>query len=722
MKAEQISFAAGEISPILHARTDLTRYRTGLAELVNMIVLPQGGVTRRAGILGGGELLSGGVKLIAFEYSTTDSVMLEFGEKVMRVWRKVDDARYTTIVTISTPYSLSDVKSLRHVQSGNVMFLTHKNYKPMMLRRNSLTSWILSELPFRGGPWISGEEWASGAKLRFSMIAASKVINSIGGEVFSSDVMGSLLKVEYAVAAKTQEMTSLKSPECTQSEPVVVKGTMNVTTAGEWIGLIRIDRSADGGSTWITVRQYRRTDTETQGQWDFTITETEENVLYRVRAEHGELITAEEREPVFTAAVAEEEDKPATVNISVSGYLKSEIYKIGSILSDNSAVVELQNNTGFTMPNTESDGDISLWSIGAWGVSQGYPRACAMYQDRLVLAGSNLQPQTVWMSRTGDYADFSVSDPLRDDDAVNITLAGSKADGIHSLIAAGDLLVFTHGGEWKIKGAGDAGAITPTALTAHQQTSIGTKDIQPITAGGNVILVQAQGRKVYALGYDLNTDGYVGSEISIMSSHIFEGKKIIDMAYQQEPDSLLWFVLDDGTCAVCTYNPEHEVIGWSRQEFSGKMQAISAMTGSSKTEIIFDYERDTGHSMAYLRSRAIQNGYFDIAEIYESRIRTLRLTGNGDDGSAYTSKKFIARLIVSVLRSSGAWAAPGDYSDEGRNWERRRKIEMDYTEYVKDEEIQLDNGFSTDACIQIRSIDNKPLTIAGITPVITIGG
>ena len=805
MKVEQVSFAAGEISPVLHARTDLTRYRIGLAELVNMIVLPQGGVTRRAGLWSSGNLLSEGVKLIPFEYNTTDGVMLEFGDKTMRVWRKVSSSRFTTIASISTPYALADVKKIRHVQSGNVMFLTHRNYKPMMLRRNSLTSWTLQELPYRGGPWISGEEWASGVKLRFDNVAATKSIISVGGNAFSAgNLTSTLIKVEYAVRGYTQEITSSQSPRYTASQEFVVKGTMNVTTAGEWHGLIMVDRSADGGSNWVTVRQYRRTDPETQGQWDFTISETEDNVLYRVRAQHGTLQTAEQKEPIFRAAIENEynrkrttqlpvnvgldvnisgnttilpevsaaeyegeqydhveqnftvaafykdtenpdydykyeegdigkirsrlqysqpakDDTPATVNISVSGYLKSEIYKIVRVSSGSSVDVELQDDTGFTLPTETPDGNITLWSIGAWGNVQGYPCACSMYQDRLVLAGSNLQPQTIWMSRTGDYADFSTSDPLRDDDAVNITLAGSKADGIHSLLASGDLLVFTNGGEWRVKGAGDSGAITPTALAAHQQTSIGTKDIQPIIAGGNIVLVQAQGRKVYALGYDLNTDGYAGNELSIMSSHMFEGKKIIDMAYQQEPDSLLWFVLSDGTCAVCTYNPEHEVIAWSRQEFYGSIRAMSALTSEDKTEILADYERDNTHSMVYLRGRNIEDGYYDVNQSYESRMRTLRLAGGGDDGSAFTSEKLIARLIVSVLKSSGAWAAPGDYSD-AHNWDRRRKLEMDYTEYLQDIDIQLDNGFSTDACIQIRSMDDKPLTIAGITPVVTVGG
>ena len=75
---------------------------------------------------------------------------------------------------------------------------------------------------------------------------------------------------------------------------------------------------------------------------------------------------------------------------------------------------------------------------------------------------------------------------------------------------------------------------------------------------------------------------------------------------------------------------------------------------------------------------------------------------------------------LAILWHWNIFESYGQIPDEARNWKRRRRLEMDYTEYVKDEDIQLDNGFSTDACIQIRSMDDKPLTIAGITPVITL--
>ena len=288
MKAEQVSFAAGEINPLLHARVDLSRYRIALAELVNMIVLPQGGVTRRAGLRLLRQSLASGVRLIPFEYNRTDSAILEFGNKTMRVWRG-SSGSYLPSNQISTPYALADVKDLRYVQSGNVMFLTHRNYKPYMLVRNSLTSWTFKELKFSGGPWIDGEEWASGVELELEGTGRTRIVRSAGGNVFSSGHVGTLLKVEYAVKPKLFEIESSLEPDETISPVFEVKGTMNITTSGEWRGIISVERSADGGITWITMRQYVRKDTETQGQWDFTLSETEEGILYRVRAQHDEL-------------------------------------------------------------------------------------------------------------------------------------------------------------------------------------------------------------------------------------------------------------------------------------------------------------------------------------------------------------------------------------------------------------------------------------------------
>jgi hypothetical protein len=83
------SFTAGEISPRLEGRIGIEKYREGLAEMVNMVVMPHGGVTRRPGTEFLGEVKDSSVKnrLIPFQFKTSDTYILEFGDQTMRVYR-----------------------------------------------------------------------------------------------------------------------------------------------------------------------------------------------------------------------------------------------------------------------------------------------------------------------------------------------------------------------------------------------------------------------------------------------------------------------------------------------------------------------------------------------------------------------------------------------------------------------------------------------------------
>lgn len=720
MKAGQISFAAGEITPLLHARVDLARYSTGLAELRNMIVLPQGGVTRRSGFTYCHTITSGEVRHIPFEYNSTDNILIELRDRTAVMYGNVS-GRLTEYARVTTPYAENDLSGLRYVQSGNVMFLVHRKYKPMMLTRKGLFSWVIEEIPYHGGPFIDGAEWNGNAVLDLDGTGDNRTVRSSTG-MFSQELVGTLLKLEYAVEAQTETFKSEPEPMTGSSMTYEVKGTLNVMTAGKWTGLITVRRSSDGGASWVTIRQYKRTDIETQGQWDFTVSEAESYILYRVTAQHKSSTSPIDPDDPVHAADGESSIEAAEVTVSVSGFLKSEIYRIESVSSSYIASVKRMTKTGGAI-NDSFNGRVSLWSMGAWGNLQGYPGACEMYQDRLVFAGTVMQPQTIWMSRTGDYADFGISDPLRDDDAVTLTIAARDADGIHSLVAGSDLLAFTRSGEWKIRGSGDSGAITPSALTAHQQSSIGTRDIQPVEAGGRIIIVQSQGQKVYALGYDLNVDGYTGSEISILSSHIFQNKCITGMEYQKNPDNILWFVLDDGTLAGCTFNPEHEIIGWSRHDnTAGSFKSFTALTGEEQTEIFAVMEFDGNQYLGRMNDRRKEEEFSDMGYAFVSSLRTLRLNAGGEEGNIYTDKKLISRVVLNVIDSGSAWVAPGEMKDEAKNWERRRKIYFDKVKYLTDAEIQLDNGFSEYACILVTSIGIERLTVAGITPIFTAGG
>ena len=77
------TFTAGEISPRLEGRVTIEKYREGLANLTNMIVQPHGGVTRRPGTQFLGEVKASAnvTRLIPFQFKTSDTYALEFGEQ-----------------------------------------------------------------------------------------------------------------------------------------------------------------------------------------------------------------------------------------------------------------------------------------------------------------------------------------------------------------------------------------------------------------------------------------------------------------------------------------------------------------------------------------------------------------------------------------------------------------------------------------------------------------
>ena len=132
----QQSFAGGELSPSMYGRLDDQKYQQGLATCRNFICLPQGPVQNRAGFAFVGEVKDSSKppRLIPFVFSSSDTMVLEFGEKYVRVITRggfvPKAAGSSEKLVITTPYTAADVKSLHYAQSGDVLTLVHPNYPP----------------------------------------------------------------------------------------------------------------------------------------------------------------------------------------------------------------------------------------------------------------------------------------------------------------------------------------------------------------------------------------------------------------------------------------------------------------------------------------------------------------------------------------------------------------------------------------------------------------
>jgi hypothetical protein len=713
MRRLQPSFTKGELSPLLHARVDLSAFAIGLAKLKNFLVLPQGGITRRPGFerIGNAAVTAGDacpVRLIPFVYNSDDAMIIELYDHGARFWKP--DGTITQ--TISSPYPASALRDVRFAQSGNVLFMTHRDHPIQMLRRRALNDWEFEPFEYKNGPWTPPDALSGEASLyvKYDETDTSGIYEIVAtAPLFTPNMVGKLIRIDYTISGsafiQTEDpMTWYYSPS------IEIGGVWYLNTTGRWRGTVILRKSYDNGGNWIIVRQYNRQDPDTQGQLEISGSEDQENVLYRVD-------------------VMEWEDSPQRImaTLTASGYNEYDIFRVVEYISEN-----LVRGEWIKPPDETRDIPIVIrpskdWRIGAWGGADGYPRCVVFYQDRLVFACTREQPQAIWMSVVGDYNNFGTSDPLKDDDAITISLTGDDADGIHSLLALSDLLAFTMSGEWRIKGAGENGAISPSAVVAHEQDNIGSAAIQPLLVNGRPVMVQTQRAQVHVLNYVLDMDGYSGSDLSIASSHLFswktredappDGRRITAFTYQQIPDSILWFVLEDGTMATCTYQAEHEVVGWARQETAGIVGDIACVPSGGYSQIWAAVKRSGTWGIERLASREPEALFRDAGQSYESELETLRLNLDSSGASLFAEKKLISQLAVYAVRSKLVHITLA--TDANRNnW---RRLKWEYSPSLSESEITLDSGFKKHAAVRIWTVDDNPLTIVALSPMFTVG-
>jgi hypothetical protein len=68
--------------------------------------------------------------------------------------------------------------------------------------------------------------------------------------------------------------------------------------------------------------------------------------------------------------------------------------------------------------------------------------------------------------------------------------------------------------------------------------------------------------------FDLNVEGFVAPDLTILAEDI-TGDGINHMAYQQEPDSIVWAVRDDGLLIGLTYQRDQQVVAWHQHPVGG---------------------------------------------------------------------------------------------------------------------------------------------------------
>ena len=273
-----------------------------------------------------------------------------------------------------------------------------------------------------------------------------------------------------------------------------------------------------------------------------------------------------------------------TITASANTFVSTDVDRLVRIgdgiakITGFTSATEVNATTSTDFANTNASTNFSL---GAFSTTTGFPSTVTFFEQRLVFAGTINQPQTIFFSKSGDYEnmDANIGGTISDSDAIIYTIASNQVNAIRFMTATRTLIIGTAGGEFSVSGGGADVAITPTNILIKKQSNHGAANLDALAVGNVTLFMQRARRKMRELAYNFDVDGYIAPDMTILAEHITEGG-ITQMAYQQEPNQIIWLVRGDGELIGFTYQREQQVTAWHRHIFGGAFGSGKAVCES----------------------------------------------------------------------------------------------------------------------------------------------
>lgn len=603
----QPSFSAGEVSPATYARVDLARYYTALRTCRNYHVLPEGGAQNRAGTRFVAETKDSSKqsRLIPFQFSTEQTFVLEFGDQYIRLFTNgasVPLGRFVANGTFDTDLSGWSVLtgSAAWDPAGAVKLIT--------------VSGIAGRIEQKITGLVIGETYTYSCT--FTGLGSFRISTASGGSNVVNTPAGSGLKTGTFVATATELWVTLSNNGATSpggdvlADGVQVIGNPGVGFVGQYFPYeipspylesqlqdLKYTQSADVLTIVHPSHPPRELSRLGPVNWTLTPITFEPGIAaptglaatarsggsgdktdyqYKVTAVSSVSSGSVESWASNTASVASWDSKPgATLSwTAVTGADHYNVYKnkssgvfgfIGQATGTTFSDINITPETNNTVP------------IGYNPFAEGNnPSVAGYFQQRMVFAASQTNPQTVWMSRTGDFHNFAYSDPAKDDDGVEFIIASKQVNQIRHLVSLRSLLALTSGAEIAISGGADSG-VTKDNISAIEQSYFGSSDVTPAVYANTAMYVQARGGKLSTLAYNYVSDGFQPQDVSVLSSHLLRGYTVRDQAFTLAPNGILWMARNDGMLLGFTFLPDQQVYAWHWHDTDGKVESLASV-------------------------------------------------------------------------------------------------------------------------------------------------
>lgn len=640
------SFSGGEVTPALYARVDQSKYQTGLKTLRNSYVMKHGGAENRSGLEQLAEVKdnSKAVRMIEFVFNDAQTYAIEMGETYFRFYKngarleeaainanngtqanpcvitatghtltngqtvriairqqsgmlttgmvEIDERDFTVanvaantfelqgedstthtawngnawvyeVYELAHPYLEAELFDVDFVQSGDTVTLVHPNHPPAELTRTGDLAWSYDVIDFN--PEASRPTALSASGTSGSGYEHYYKITGIDPDTGEESLAGlnNTTETITGITAANPPVVTVSAPTgYAENDVIYISGLSEMTE----LNGREFTVANPSGSTFelegIDASGYTA---ETTGGSANIITEFFET----------------------TAALSVSNKVTLTwtrpTNMKVFNIYK----KTGGVYG----LLSIVEGDTYEDIGTSPDGTdpAPVYQEPFFG-SGNYPSTVTYIQQRLSFANTTNKPETIWLSRTGNFKNFTKSRPTQLDDSISFNMAGREVNEVRNMIDLRGLVILTSGGEWNASGDA-AGTITPIDINTRQYGYSGSSGLKPITTGGSALFVQARGSVIRDLGYNIEADGYSGNDLTIFSSHLFEGYSVVDWGYQQIPHSLIWVVRSDGALLSLTYIKEQQMLAWARHDTDGVFESVTVIPEGNEDVAYFVVKR-----------------------------------------------------------------------------------------------------------------------------------
>jgi hypothetical protein len=735
----QTNFTAGEFSPVLEGRVDITKYFNAVKSMENFLIAPFGGVDRRPGtkFVACAKFSDKKCRLIPFEFSTEQTYVLEFGDLYIRFHRDegsvVEASKAITGATNADPVSLNIV--------GH--------------------SYLVGEEFAVSG--VVGMEELNGKRFIVDTVAGVDDITikdkdgtTIDGTGFGTYSSGGIAERIYEIVTPYTE-AQLFDLQFAQSADVLFMAHRDVQQS-------KLNRFGDTNWTYETI--------ETLGG-PYQPSNLDETFTVNPSATTGLGITVTASDPLFNANMVGGLLAIGGLVATVQGYV--EITAFGSTTSVTANVIATLDGSSAT----------DIWALGSFSVDAGFPSCVAFHEQRLWYGGTRVEPQTVKASVTLEFENFT---PGADDvDALDYQIATEQVNAIRWISSGRGLAIGTTGGAFILSTGSDSTPITPTNVLVRRETNYGSELIVPQIIGNFQYYIQRGGRKLREFQYNFDIDRHKSFDMTLLAEHVTESG-IVEIDFALNPNSVLWAVRADGQVATMTRQIDQEVIGWNRQiggatlAGASSYESVASIPEGENDQVWFSVERtvngiqrrfiefmedldfgtdqadaffvDSGLTYdgapatvisgldhleaetvsissdgAVIPDQTVTNGQITLSVAaskvhvglsYLSELELLRIEGGSRTGTSQGKTRRIYEVTYRFYKTSGGEAGERSATDVIQFRKSSDPMNQPVPLFTGDKRIHHNKGYSKDANIYIKQEQPLPMSILAVMPKLEV--